>query len=79
MKANKTKTVIVRAEIHIIRDFPVYFAVEDGMDKMPDGELQRKAVKVVEHDYIPAYFVPKADEIRVFSMGFQPSRGKRKR
>ena len=79
MKAKKTKTVIVRVEVHIIRDFPIHFAVEDGMHEMTDEELKKKAVKLVERDYVPAYFVPKANEIRTFDMGFQPSRDKRKR
>lgn len=79
MKAKKTKTVIVRAEIHIIRDFPINFLVEDDEDEMTDEELKRNAVKVVEGNFGPADFIPKGNEIRIFDMGFQPSRGKRKR
>ena len=79
MKAKKTKTVIVRAEVHIIRDYPINFAVEDDEDEMTDEELKRNAVNVVELNFGPADFVPKANEIHIFDMGFQASRGKRKR
>ena len=79
MKANETKTVIVRAEVHIVRDFPINFAVEDDEVAMTDEELKRNAVKVVELNFGPADFVPKANEIRIFAKGFKPSRGKRER
>ena len=66
-KSPETRTVMVRAEIHIARSYPVSVPISPIMT---DEEIKQAAIDMVKQYSIPAYFIPKGEELRLYAVGF---------
>ncbi len=60
---------MVRAEVHIVRSYPVSVPVSPVMT---DEEIKQAAVDMVKRYSGPADFIPKGEELRFYEMGFVP-------
>lgn len=68
-KSPETRMVMVRAEIHTVRNYPASVPISPVMT---DEEIKQAAIDMVKQYSIPPYFVPKGEELRFSAMGFAP-------